>query len=192
MTPPPTPPPGPDGRRERGVCHGNAGAYLQHRNLAPFPLPSPAAAGQGDGCPQGGTAEGFPTPVFCPFYPALSPEMLAADAAAVGATPAYYRDVILPQWADCRRDTGGTSRDWQANARRFARTFLTYERAHGRLPALPAAPDTGSPGGGNSLAVMGFPTPSAARTRAPSTDKYTAVAIRGSLDALDLLIHGGA
>ena len=152
------------------------------------PLRSPPAAGKG---------EGGPAPkrtVFCPAYPALAPDALAADAGAVGIAPVYYRDVILPQWADSRRDTGGASLDWRANARRFARVFLTCERAHGRLSDTPvAAPAPGTDAAGGSarsgLAVMGFPTSSPSRTRAPSTDKYTVAAIRGSLDALDALVR---
>lgn len=158
------------------------------------PLAAAAFPAAHTSCPtfrEGG--EGRAVPVFCPAYPALSPDTLAADAAAVGASPGYYREMILPQWADSRRDVGGTSRDWRANARRFARTFLTYERDHGRLPD--------APGEASGFAVMGFPTPHSPhsqpgshgpRTRAPSTDKYTVAAIRGSLDALDLLVQSGA
>jgi len=75
---------------------------------------------------------------FSPANHSLTEEEIAADAAACETTPEKLL-AIIPQWADSRSSSGGTSRDWRADLRKFARSYLEREptKATGSARASP-------------------------------------------------------
>ncbi len=76
---------------------------------------------------------------FSPSHPELTPEEIAADAAAVGVTPGEYAG-YLPQWSDARLSSGQSSADWRADARKFVRAAVQIDQRARASPNGRASP----------------------------------------------------